>query len=76
MEQFHCVFWHQKHKNLTFGREVDWMRIGFASCKTNLSLYFSVNIGAHTASLERLGKYKVGMGSLYINKLADVDLNV
>lgn len=66
----------KRHKSPTTGREADWMRIGFAPRKTNLSLYFGVYISAHEVSLERLGKYKAGMGCLYINKLADIDLIV
>ena len=66
----------KRHKSPTTGREADWMRIGFAPRKTNLSLYFGINIDAHTASLEKLGKYKAGMGCLYINKLDDIDLEV
>ena len=52
------------------------MRIGFAPRKTNLSLYFGNYVDAHAAALEKLGKYKAGMGCLYINKLADIDLKV
>src|SRR5580704_2710690 len=30
----------KRHKSATTGRESDWMRIGFAPRKANLSLYF------------------------------------
>lgn len=70
------VFGTKRHKSPTIGREADWMRIGFAPRKTNMLVHFGNNMGAHAASLERLGKYKAGMGCLYINKLADIDLNV
>src|ERR1041384_6763026 len=30
----------KRHKSPTTGREADWMRIGFAPRKTNLTLYF------------------------------------
>ena len=66
----------KRHKSPTTGREADWMRIGFAPRKTNLSLYFGANVDTHAASLEKLGKYKAGMGCVYINKLADIDLQV
>lgn len=66
----------KRHKSPTSGREADWMRIGFAPRKTNLSLYFGSYIESHTDSLAKLGKYKAGMGCLYVNKLADIDLNV
>ena len=66
----------KRHKSEHTGREADWMRIGFAPRKSNFSIYFGNYIDAHTAALEKLGKYKAGMGCLYINKLADIDLGV
>ena|SRR5437870_6167652 len=66
----------KRHKSAATGREADWMRIGFAPRKTNLSLYFGNYVNAHAAALGKLGKYKAGMGCLYINKLADIDLKV
>lgn len=66
----------KRYKSPSTGREVDWMRIGFAPRKTNLSLYFGSYSDAHAPALEKLGKYKAGMGCLYINKLADIDLKV
>lgn len=65
----------KRHKSPS-GREADWMRMGFSPRKTNLSLYFGNYINEHTTALEKLGKYKAGMGCLYINKLADIDINV
>ncbi|MEJ7911924.1 MAG: DUF1801 domain-containing protein [Chitinophagaceae bacterium] len=58
------------------GREVDWIKIGFSPRKANLSLYLSLNIQEHATELKRLGKHKTGVGCLYINKLADIDLTV
>ncbi len=66
----------KRHKSPTTGREADWMRIGFAPRKTNLSLYFGNYVDAHAEALEKLGKFKAGMGCVYINKLADIDLKV
>ena len=66
----------KRHKSPTTGREADWMRIGFAPRKSNLSLYFGINIDPNDAVLAKLGKYKLGLGCLYINKLADIDLSV
>jgi hypothetical protein len=65
-----------RHKSPATGREADWMRIGFAPRKTNLSLYFGIHVDVLGAALEKLGKYKAGMGCLYVNKLADIDLKV
>ncbi|MEI8280523.1 MAG: DUF1801 domain-containing protein [Bacteroidota bacterium] len=66
----------KRHKSPTSGREADWFRIGFAPRKTNLSLYFGSYVDTHSEALEKLGKYKKGLGCLYINKLADIDLKV
>ena len=64
----------RRHKSPATGRESDWMRIGFAPRKTNLSLYFGSYVDTQTDMLEKLGKHKAGMGCVYINKLADIDL--
>ncbi len=75
-------FGNVKYKSPATGREVDWLRVGFSPRKANLSLYISIGvkdtggIKEHAAALEKLGKHKTGVGCLYINKLADVDLNV
>ncbi|WP_221392693.1 DUF1801 domain-containing protein [Dyadobacter sp. NIV53] len=69
-------FGNKPYKSAATGREVDWLRIGFSPRKASLSLYISVNIKEHASALEKLGKHKTGVGCLYINKLADVDLKV
>ena len=69
-------FGNKRYKSPTSGREVDWLRIGFSPRKANLTLYISVNLKEHEWALEKLGKHKTGVGCLYINKLADVDLSV
>ena len=68
-------FGNLRYKSPASGREVDWFKIGFAPRKANLTLYL-MNLQAHAASLERLGKHKTGGGCLYINKLDDIDLKV
>ena len=69
-------FGNKRYKSPATGREVDWLRIGFSPRKANLSLYISVGIREHAAALEKLGKHKTGVGCLYINKLADIDIKV
>ena len=69
-------FGNKRYKSPTTGREVDWLLIGFAPRKANLSLYISVGIAEHTEALKILGKHKTGVGCLYINKLDDIDLKV
>ena len=65
-----------RFKSPATGREVDWLRIGFAPRKAALSLYLTVDINSYSEDLKKLGKYKTGVGCLYINKLSDVDLKV
>jgi len=55
-------------------QEGDWMLTGFSPRKAALSLYVMLGHGHYGELLERLGKHKTGMGCLYINKLADVDM--
>lgn len=63
--------YHYKSKS---GREGDWMKIGFAPGTGKFSLYLTYDADALTGQVEDLGKYKIGKGCVYINKLADVDL--
>ncbi len=69
-------FGNRRYKSPATGREVDWLLIGFSPRKANLSLYLTMDIKAHAAALSKLGKHKTGVGCLYINKLADVDMSV
>ena len=69
-------FGNKRYKSPATGREVDWFKIGFAPRKANISLYLVLDIKRHAASLKKLGKHKTGVGCLYINKLADIDMNV
>ena len=65
-----------RYKSPATGREVDWLRIGFAPRKAAISLYLTVDINSYSEDLKKLGKHKTGVGCLYINKLSDVDMNV
>ncbi len=56
------------------GRELDWMLAGFSPRKANLSIHLTCDIKVYEPMLEALGKYKTGVGCLYIKRLADVDL--
>ncbi|HEY0965317.1 MAG TPA: DUF1801 domain-containing protein [Candidatus Saccharimonadales bacterium] len=56
------------------GREGDWPIIGFAPGTGKFSLYLTFDAAKLTAQVKDLGKYKIGKGCIYINKLADVDL--
>jgi hypothetical protein len=69
-------FGDKRYKSPATGREVDWFKIGFSPRKANLSLHLAIDLTPHSASLQKLGKHKTGAGCVYINKLADVDINV
>ena len=50
--------------------------MGFAPRKTKITLYLPLDLQAQAETLKALGKCKAGRGCLYINKLADVDMEV
>ncbi|MEE4243816.1 MAG: DUF1801 domain-containing protein [Kangiellaceae bacterium] len=66
----------QYHYKYASGREGDYFRIGFASRKAALSLYFMDGFSTHQKLMEKLGKYKTGKSCLYIKSLDDIDGNV
>lgn len=65
----------KRYESPASGRQVDWFLIGFAPRKANLTVYL-IDIKKHEAALGKLGKYTTGGGCLYINKLADIELDV
>lgn len=64
------------HYRYESGREGDFLLTGFSPRKAALSLYIMSGFQNRSDQLERLGKHKTGRGCLYINKLADIDMNV
>lgn len=58
------------------GREGDWPMIGFSPRKQNISLYIMPGFVNFGPLLEKLGKHKTSKACLYINKLADVDIDI
>jgi Domain of unknown function (DU1801) len=64
------------HYHYGSGREGDSAAVGFSPRKANLALYGLIYGPDAEALLPGLGKYKAGVGCLYINKLEDVDLGV
>jgi hypothetical protein len=64
------------YKSERSSQEGDWMITGFSPRKQNLTLYFLDGFDTHAELLGKLGKYKTSKGCLYINKLADVDMNI
>lgn len=57
-------------------QEGDWPLVGFSPRKANLTLYIMMGIKGDADILEKLGKYKMSGGCLYINHLSDVDKTV
>ena len=64
------------HYKYDSGREGDAGRIGFSPRSSALVLYLIDGYKGKEAQLARLGKHKIGVSCLYINKLADVDESV
>ncbi len=66
------------HYKYDSGREGDMLITGFSPRKQNLSLYImpGYEFGNMSDLLSRLGKHKLGKACLYINKLADINLDV
>lgn len=65
--------YHYKYES---GREGDFMRVGFSPRKANLVIYILPGYTDYSGILARIGKYKKGKSCLYINKLADIELDV
>ena len=65
--------YHYKYES---GREGDWFIAGFSPRKQNLTLYIMAGFDEYDTLLSQLGKHKTGKSCLYINKLADVDMDV
>jgi hypothetical protein len=65
------------HYKYASGREGDWFKAGFSPRKDAFTLYLCGNgFAPHADLMEKLGKYKTGVGCLYVKKLEDVDQKV
>ena len=58
------------------GKPASFFLAGFSPRKQNLVLYVMGGFEAHEADLAKLGKHRTGKACLYVNKLADIDLEV
>ena len=65
--------YHYKYES---GREGEMLMTGFSPRKANLVLYIMPGYLELEEKLARLGKHKLGKSCLYVNKLADVDIDV
>ena len=64
------------HYKYDSGREGDMLVTGFSPRKANLVMYIMPGYRDMGEKLARLGKHKLGKSCLYINKLADIDMDV
>lgn len=66
----------QYHYRYASGHEGDAGRLGFSPRKAALSIYFPDGLVNYGDELARLGKHRAAVACLYVNKLADIDLDV
>lgn len=64
------------HYKYESGREGDMPIIGFSPRSRSLSLYIMDGSDAYNDLLAQLGKHRKAVSCLYINKLADVDIDI
>lgn len=57
-------------------QEGDWPLVGFSPRKAAISLYVYSETEKNDALLEKFGKFKKGVGCIYVKKLSDIDLQV
>ncbi len=62
------------HYKYSSGHEGDAPLVGFSPRKAKVSLYFAPGESEREKLLEKFGKHTRGKGCVYINKLADVDV--
>ena len=66
----------QYHYRYATGREGDFLATELSPRKFNLSIYIMPSYGDFSNILQNLGKHKLGKSCLYLNKLADIDLDL
>ncbi|MGG2016444.1 DUF1801 domain-containing protein [Bacillus sp. S10(2024)] len=64
------------HYNYESGHEGDAPLVSFSPRKAKISLYFAAGDPKREELLENFGKYKSGKSCVYINKVADIDIDV
>lgn len=64
------------HYKYDSGREGDMPAAGFSPRKSNMTFYVGDEFDDAETLFAKLGKHKKSVACLYINKLADVDLDV
>ncbi|MGZ4037163.1 MAG: DUF1801 domain-containing protein [Bacteroidia bacterium] len=64
------------HYKYASGHEGNWFAIGFSPRRSSISLHLMGALQIHKHLFYKLGKFKTGVGCVYINKLDDVDIKV
>lgn len=64
------------HYKYASGHEGDAPLVGFSPRKAKISLYFSLESEERACLLAKLGKHTTGKACVYINKVADIDVEV
>ena len=64
------------HYKYPSGHQGDAMMVGFSPRKAAISLYFAPGEVEQEVLLNDFGKHKRGKGCVYINKVADIDLDI
>lgn len=64
------------HYKYPTGHEGDFMLVGFSPRKAKISLYFATGDSKREELLERFGKHTTGKACVYINKVADIEVEV
>ena len=57
-------------------QEGDWPMVGFSPRKAAISLYVYSGCPGQEDLLKDLGKFKMGKGCIYVNKLSDINLDI
>lgn len=64
------------HYRYASGHEGDAPLVGFSPRKAKISLYFAPGDPGRDELLRQLGKHTSGAACVYVNKVADIDLDV
>jgi len=64
------------HYKYASGHEGDAPLVGFSPRKAKISLYFATGDTKREELLEKFGKHTTGKACVYINKIADIDVDV
>lgn len=64
------------HYKYASGHEGDAPLVGFSPRKAKISLYFAPGDSKREELLQQFGKHTTGKACVYINKIADIDVDV